>query len=102
MNAIKEHVARLGLAIEADLETGSHHLNNEAHERFSRQYKYLNEWLDELTALVEVSDVLAENESLRKQVTELQAKAEAYWDTVESVAIGEKLESPGDPSQYAR
>lgn len=101
MNAIQEHMAELGMAIEADLETGSHHLNNEAHERFSRQFRYLNEWLDKLNALVETSDPLKEISELKKENAELRQQAKDYWETVESVAIGEKLESVNDPTQYA-
>ena len=46
-------------ALSADLETGSHHRNNEAHDKFVKLYPNFNEALDKLADLI---DQLIESE----------------------------------------
>lgn len=43
-----EHIREFHNELGADLETGSHHRNNQASEEFNRNHPYLMKWVTEL------------------------------------------------------
>lgn len=56
LREIREHVAEFGNSVGADLETGSHHLNNDAAEEFSAKYPKLLKWVRDLQTLTDPTE----------------------------------------------